>query len=293
MIDSTSDQSSENSKVTFNRIKYAELNAKQQENYNFQKVSGLLADYGFTTIRLTDDWEGADFIGIHKDGGTVLKVQLKGRFTISKKYIGKDVFVCFPDNHQGFYLYPHDKVMAELLDISNITKTDSWKDKGEYYYSVLTGQLELILKPYHFENFHLPTDELMTNKRKQKTTSTREVRRPITGNRNSTGNSYDEHANQPFTKIDRIKRWANHPEQYNHKIIKAYLELSKHGDVLLTEFQNYCSNTNSNYYVNNFFGHFSSMKTDNGNSHGKVFYVDNGIVKIYPVVIEEIQKYFK
>ena len=35
------------------------------------------------------------------------------------------------------------------------------------------------------------------------------------------------------------------------------------------------------------------MKTDDGNSHGKVFYVDNGIVKIYPVVIEEIQKNFK
>ena len=38
------------------KIVYAELNARQKENYNFAHVSGVLADYGFTTMRLTDDW---------------------------------------------------------------------------------------------------------------------------------------------------------------------------------------------------------------------------------------------
>jgi hypothetical protein len=42
-------------KLHLQRIKYANLNAKQQENYNFQKVSAVLADFGITTIRLTND----------------------------------------------------------------------------------------------------------------------------------------------------------------------------------------------------------------------------------------------
>ena len=50
------------------RIRYADLNARQKENYNFQKVSAVLADFGFTTLRLTDDWQGADFIAQHIDG---------------------------------------------------------------------------------------------------------------------------------------------------------------------------------------------------------------------------------
>jgi len=43
------------------KIDYRKLNSRQKENYNFQKVSGILADYGFATIRLSDDWNGADF----------------------------------------------------------------------------------------------------------------------------------------------------------------------------------------------------------------------------------------
>ncbi|MGQ5515342.1 hypothetical protein [Halococcus saccharolyticus] len=43
-------------------IEYEELSGTQKENYNYQKICAVLADYGFSTIRLTDDWKGADFI---------------------------------------------------------------------------------------------------------------------------------------------------------------------------------------------------------------------------------------
>ena len=45
-------------------IGYNELNAKQKEIYNFQKVAAILADYGFNCIKLTDDWQGADFLAL-------------------------------------------------------------------------------------------------------------------------------------------------------------------------------------------------------------------------------------
>ena len=47
------------------KIKYEDLNARQKETYNFQIVSALFADYGYTTIKLSDDWLGADFIAIN------------------------------------------------------------------------------------------------------------------------------------------------------------------------------------------------------------------------------------
>jgi hypothetical protein len=90
------------------------LNARQKENYNFQKISGLLADYGFIAIRLSDDWNGADFLAQHVDGKTLLRVQLKSRLGIYKKYQGKNLWVCFPDRGD-WYLYPHDEVLHHLL----------------------------------------------------------------------------------------------------------------------------------------------------------------------------------
>ena len=78
------------------RITYDELNSKQREIYNFQKLAARLADYGFNCIKLDDDWQGADFLAYHKDGSTTLKVQLKARAVISKKYRGKDLYLAFP-----------------------------------------------------------------------------------------------------------------------------------------------------------------------------------------------------
>ena len=70
----------------FERITYEDLNPRQKENFNFQKVSSVFADYGFANIRLSDDWQGADFIAIHVKDKRFLKVQLKSRLTVDKKY---------------------------------------------------------------------------------------------------------------------------------------------------------------------------------------------------------------
>jgi len=114
------------------KINYNNLTAKQQENYNFLKVSALLAEYGFYTLRLSDDWQGADFIANHIDGKTFLKVQLKGRFTLDKKYREKDIWICFPCK-DDWYLYPHDEVIDKLAEYSNFLNTKSWKQNGKIH----------------------------------------------------------------------------------------------------------------------------------------------------------------
>ena len=98
--------------------------------------------------------------------------------------------------------------------------------------------------------------------------------------------------NGEFRKIGRIKLWAKREHQTNHKFIKAYLELSRTGNVTWDRLKYKCAREHGLNEVN-LDGHFNSLKTDGGNAHGKVFYEDKGYVYIYPVVMEEIKKYFK
>ncbi len=46
--------------LNLTRIRYIELDARQKENYNYQKLAAVLADYGFVTMRLSSDWRGAE-----------------------------------------------------------------------------------------------------------------------------------------------------------------------------------------------------------------------------------------
>ena len=109
-------------------ITYEELNARQKENYNFQKISAKLADYGFTTIRLSDDWKGADFLAKHIDGDLFLKVQLKTVLTVNCKYLAKDIWICFRHGRsENWYLYPHDDFLQWALANTNIRNTKGWR----------------------------------------------------------------------------------------------------------------------------------------------------------------------
>ena len=95
-----------------------------------------------------------------------------------------------------------------------------------------------------------------------------------------------------FSKLDRIELWSNRPTQYNHRIIKAFLEVANKADVTPENLELFCHNT---YDISkqSFRSNYASMKTDVGNSHGKVFYEEKGYVKVYPKVMNEIKRYFR
>lgn len=135
------------------RIRYRDLNARQKENYNFLKVSAVLADFGFMTMRLTDDWQSADLIAQHIDGETFLKIQLKGRLSFNKKYCGKHLYVAFFHNG-NWYLYPHDEVLAEVLEATGVGDTVSWSKRGGYSFPGLSKQMRELLEPYKIEAAH-------------------------------------------------------------------------------------------------------------------------------------------
>ena len=135
-------------KFKFDRIPYSSLKGRQKENYNFQKVSGALADFGFSTVRLTDDWEGADFVAQHADGKTMLRVQLKPRLYFSKKYMGKDLWMCFRQG-DDIYLFPHDKVLELMLASDRIIKgTTSWEVSGAYSFTTISKWIKPMLEEH-------------------------------------------------------------------------------------------------------------------------------------------------
>ncbi len=126
------------------RIEYKDLNARAKEMFNFQKVSAKLADYGFTTIWLNNDWLGADFLAVHSDGNTILKVQLKGRLSFDRKYIGKDIYICFRTD-EDTYLYPHDEILKE---IEHRIADRTYLSDGTWSSPNLTQENKQILGPY-------------------------------------------------------------------------------------------------------------------------------------------------
>jgi hypothetical protein len=131
-------------------ITYECLNPKQKENYNYQKLSALLADYGFVTMRLSDDWNGADLIAQHINGETFLKIQLKSRLTFCQKYKGKNIYVAFRLK-KDWYLYHHDEMLEKIDQIVKFTFTASWKENGTQSFQKIPNPLFQILNPYQIE----------------------------------------------------------------------------------------------------------------------------------------------
>ena len=133
--------------IEFTQVQYEELNSRQKETYNFQKVSAVLADVGYLTIRLSDDWNGADFIAQHFKTKAFLKVQLKGRLTFDKKYRDNELHICFRDGaHGSWYLYNHKELLDAVLE--KIKETQTWILDKPYHFPVLSGEMKKLLEPY-------------------------------------------------------------------------------------------------------------------------------------------------
>ena len=126
--------------MKFNKVNYNELNAKQKENYNFHKVAAALAEYGYNSMRLNDDWQGADFIAVK--GDEMLKIQLKGRFTVDEKYRGKDIYITFIEDDK-IKMYKHDEAVNLLPEKTK--NTESWAKRGGYSWGKTPKQYDKII----------------------------------------------------------------------------------------------------------------------------------------------------
>ncbi|MBU3850742.1 MAG: hypothetical protein IAA16_09265 [Candidatus Treponema excrementipullorum] len=90
----------------------------------------------------------------------------------------------------------------------------------------------------------------------------------------------------------RIASWVKHPEQINHRILKAFFYLhEKYGTVTLDGMKMLCSQKDTDFYVKTFESNYASMKTESGHNHGKVFEDDKEKVWIAPEVEVFVMSY--
>ena len=88
-------------------------------------MASLALEQGFNVFLPVYDG-GVDFILYRESDGLVHKVQLKARWTIDRKYIGREIWIAFPIAGDG-YLMPHDDMLASA-EADGVTKTASWID---------------------------------------------------------------------------------------------------------------------------------------------------------------------
>lgn len=93
-----------------------------------------------------------------------------------------------------------------------------------------------------------------------------------------------------FTKLRRIELWSRRPEQVNHQMIRAFLLLEEDGDVDLDLFRSYCEDELG---IEKFAGNYAGMKTDAGNAHGRVFYDDGSVVRMWVPARREVECHFQ
>lgn len=65
---------------------------------------------------------------------------------VRKKYHGHELYIAFAVG-ETWYLYPHDELLSQVLDVTNVGGSESW-EKGSYSWPRLSKQLQKMLAPY-------------------------------------------------------------------------------------------------------------------------------------------------
>ena len=101
-------------------------------------LSTLLIDAGYNIFLPVFD-EGIDLIAHREADGDLKLIQLKSRWTIAQKYIGRGLHIGFIDRGDWF-IVPHDEMLA-WPEVSGFIETDSWRARGVYHRASLSAAL--------------------------------------------------------------------------------------------------------------------------------------------------------
>ena len=100
-----------------------------REVINRNTVASLALEKGFNVFLPVYDG-GVDFILYRESDGMIRKVQLKSRWMIDAKYIGRDIWIAFPMAGE-WYLMRHDDMLASA-EADGTTKSKSWIEGRAY-----------------------------------------------------------------------------------------------------------------------------------------------------------------
>jgi hypothetical protein len=110
------------------------------------RISPIFLDDGFIPF-LPEFDTGIDLIIYRERDDLTIKLQMKSRWTINRKYLGRNLAIAFP-SEGGFYLAPHDVLLEFARDNTNYLKTQSWLVTGQYHMRNLSSVMRSQLAPY-------------------------------------------------------------------------------------------------------------------------------------------------
>ena len=90
---------------------------------------------------------GVDLFLYRESDGLLRKVQLKGGWTIDKKYLGRDIWIAFPIAGD-WHLMPHDAMVKTAAP--GVLKSKSWTENGLYYQGHPSKAVITHCAPYRF-----------------------------------------------------------------------------------------------------------------------------------------------
>lgn len=120
------------------------LSAQAIERINLNSLTAELMARGWHIYLPVYD-DGIDMLATRDEGATLLRVQLKSRWTIDRKYIGRDIEIAFR-NKGIWYLVPHDHAVT-IGQQMGYTDTKSW-EKGAYSVGRMSRRLRELMVPY-------------------------------------------------------------------------------------------------------------------------------------------------
>lgn len=134
----------------FKRKKYEQLTNREKEICNIYRLAALLSEYGFECVTVKNDANGPDIIaynnGSNAQNQRTLCIQVKGRATIKRNYVGRGLYIAFP-TEEGWYLIPHDEELLKRVP-EDWLKSISWKEGGSYHSKCLKDDIKEKLKSF-------------------------------------------------------------------------------------------------------------------------------------------------
>jgi len=136
------------------------VNSRLKEVINRNIVVSLALEQGFNAYLPVYD-EGIDFILYRESDRALRKVQLKSRWTIDRKYLGRDIWIAFPAAH-AWYLAPHDKLVEKAP--SSFLQSKSWA-AGSYSTAAPSSDLLRALDAYRLNAIELLVEDATSEAR--------------------------------------------------------------------------------------------------------------------------------
>lgn len=117
-----------------------------------------------------------------------------------------------------------------------------------------------------------------------------DVGRAVLSERHST--QIEGHADEVAKVRSRLQLWAQRPHQFNHRILRLYLEMVRSGEGVVTTGKMEQAFVAKGYGdIRKFSTNFTQMANIAPNNHGKVFDVRYDRVSIWPPVAEHVAEF--